>query len=55
MNFQLTALDSEDNVVIERETKESWSISELQIYVDKCKAGLYSGEITDIAISSGRT
>lgn len=51
MNFQLTALDSEGNVVIEEETKQSWSISELQIYIDRCKDGLYSGEITDIAIT----
>ena len=51
MNFQLTAMDSEGNIVLEKETSQSWSISELQIYIDKCKAGLYSGEIANIAIS----
>jgi hypothetical protein len=50
--FQVVALDYKGKVVMDRTTKESWSISELQIFFDDLKLGLYHGKIQNVAISA---
>jgi hypothetical protein len=50
--FQVVALDPNGKVVMDKTTQESWSISELQVFFDDLKLGLYHGKIQDVAISA---
>lgn len=45
MRFIVTALDKDGNVVFSHKTKEVWSLSEIQVYFDRAKSGLYTGRI----------
>ena len=49
--FRFTALDPDGEVVLERETKESYYISELHHFLDLVSNEIYNGAVTDIAIS----
>ena len=49
--FSFVALDSEGNVVIERETKEAWYISELSFFLDEAGLSIYKGNIASVVIS----
>jgi hypothetical protein len=49
--FRFIALDADGEVVLERESKEDYYISELHHFLDLVSKEIYRGEITDIAIS----
>ncbi len=50
--FQVVALDPEGEVVMDKTTRQSWSISELMVFFDELKLGLYTGKIKNVAISA---
>jgi hypothetical protein len=49
--YSFVALDTEGNVVVEKETKEGWYISELSLFLDEAGPGLYKGDIASVIIS----
>ena len=50
--FNVVALDQKGEVVFDKTTKQSWSVSELMIYFDQLKTDLYTGKVHDVAIST---
>lgn len=50
--YQFVALDKDGEIVYDHETRESWSISELQIYFDRAKMDLFTGRVSHITISA---
>lgn len=49
--FRFIALDKQGEIVLERESKEDYYISELHHFLDLVSKEIYRGEVTDIAIS----
>jgi hypothetical protein len=49
--YSFTALDAEGIVVMEKETKEDWYISELSMFLASIGKRLHDGEITSVVIS----
>lgn len=50
--FHMIAMDAEGNVIREETTKQSYCVSELQMFMDKVKMDLYSGKVQHVAISA---
>lgn len=50
--FHMVAMDAEGNVVEDKTTKQSWAVSELQIFMDRIKMDLYSGKVQHVTISA---
>ena len=49
--YRITSLDKDGEVVADKETSQSWCISELQLYFDEMTKDLYNGIVTDILVS----
>lgn len=49
--FQIISLDAEGEIVEDRMTKETWSISELKLYFDKMASDLYNKKVANIVVT----
>ena len=50
--FHIIALDKNGEIIYEDWTETTWSISELEYHIGKCKADLSHGKIKNLIIES---
>jgi hypothetical protein len=48
--FHIVALDNDGVPVVDKETTQSWAVSEIQVEFDRLKLDLYTGKIKQLII-----